>query len=60
LEVDEAETLKLKERERRASGSPPPANGSTTAPTASSSRRASCAPRLRLGPTASKSTSRPA
>jgi exodeoxyribonuclease V alpha subunit len=36
------------QQSRPASGSQRPTNGSTTAPTASSSRRASCAPLLRL------------
>src|SRR5215831_5696795 len=43
-----------------ASGSRPSANGSTTAPMVSSSRRGSCAHRHQLRPTASKNTSRPA
>ena len=42
-----------------ANGSPPRANGSTTAPMASSSRRASCAPRRRPPSTASRSISVP-
>jgi hypothetical protein len=46
------------EPSRPASGSPPQANGSTTAPTVSSSERGFSARRLRLRLTVSRNTSR--